>query len=74
MSCFFRKLTHEEIFELALIDVMWEVANKKLMAVWVADNSPAVHVTRFSISSATCRAELNAGRKKDQTKLNAYNM
>lgn len=46
-------ICHEEVFELALIDVMWEVADKKLMAVWVSDNPPAVHVTRFSVSPAT---------------------
>lgn len=66
-----RKHTHEEIFELALIDVMWEVADKKLMAVWVADNPPAVHVTRFSIASATCRSERNSRKKniRSQVKL-----
>lgn len=51
------KHTHEELFELALIDVMWEVANKELVAVWVPDNPPAVHVTGFRISPATCGPE-----------------
>lgn len=55
--CFSRKHTHEELLELALIDVMWEVADKKLVAVWIAGISPAVHVTRFRISPATCMSE-----------------
>lgn len=64
--CFSRKHTHEEIFELALINVMWEVANKKLVAVWVTDNPPAVHVTGFSLSPATCRTKQQAPENPDQ--------
>lgn len=52
-----RKPTQEELFELALVNVMWEVANKKLVTVWVPDNPPAINVTRFRISPATCRSE-----------------
>lgn len=70
MSCFLRKHTHEEIFELALINVMWEVANKELMAVRVPDNPPAVHVTRFSISPATCRSEQD--RKKTSAHMHQH--
>lgn len=55
MPGFLGKHTHEELFEFALIDVMWEVANKKLVAVWVPDYTPAVHFTRLSIPPATCR-------------------
>lgn len=51
------KHTHEELFKLILINVMWEVANEKLVAVRVADNSPVVHVPRISLSSATCRTD-----------------
>lgn len=34
---------------------MWEVPNEKLVAVWVADNSPVVYVSRFSLSPTTCK-------------------
>lgn len=42
-----KKHTHKELFELVLIDVMWEVANKKLVAVRIPNDPPAVHVTRL---------------------------
>lgn len=51
------KHTHEELFELALVNVVWEVTNKQLVAVWVPDDPPAVHVSRLSISPASCRSE-----------------
>lgn len=49
------KRTHEEIFKLVLINVVWQVPNEKLVAVWVADNPPVVYVSRFSLSPTTCR-------------------
>lgn len=52
------KRTHEEIFELIFINVMREVANKKLLAVWVADNSPVVHISRVCLPPSTCRTGL----------------
>lgn len=46
-------IRHEELFQLALVDVMWEVADEKLLAVWVPDDPPAVHFPRFNLSPAT---------------------
>lgn len=63
---FLKKHTHEELFELALINVMWEVTNKKLVAVRVTDKPPVVHVTRFSLSPATCRTEQQAPENSAQ--------
>lgn len=48
--------THEELFELVLVDVMWEVAHKQLVAVRVPYNSPGVQITRFWIST-TCTCQ-----------------
>lgn len=42
---------HEELLELSLIDVMWEVADKKLVAVGVPHDPSAVRVTGFEVSS-----------------------
>lgn len=70
---FFRKRTHEELFELAFVNVMREVANKKLVAVWVPDNSPAVHVTRFGISPATCRSKQQAEKHIKSAHINYLN-
>lgn len=47
------KLTHEEIFELAFINVMWKVADEELVAVRVTDDPPALHVARLVLTSAT---------------------
>ncbi len=60
---FKRKHTHEEIFEFAFINVVWEVADKKLVAIGIPDVPPAVHVTSFSISPASCRSEKQAHQK-----------
>ena len=38
------KRTHEELLELALVDVVGKVAHKQLMAVWEADHPSGVHL------------------------------
>lgn len=50
-----RKLTHEEVFELAFINVVWKVADKELVGVRVTDDPPALHVVGLRLTSATCR-------------------
>lgn len=52
---------------------MGEVANEKLVAVRVADNSPVVHVPRFSLSPTTCRTEIQpkkSAHTKQASKIN----
>lgn len=52
---------------------MWEVANKKLVAVRVADNSPVVHVPRFSLSPTACWTEIQPKKSahvKQASKIN----
>lgn len=51
-----RVLTHEEVLELCLVNVMREVAHKELVAVWVPDDPSAVHLTRVRLAP-TCSQE-----------------
>lgn len=54
-SCWlWSRLTHEEVFEFAFVDVMWKVADKELVAVRVADDPPALHIAGLRLASATC--------------------
>lgn len=64
------KLTHEEIFELAFINVMWKVADEELVAVRVTDDPPALHVARLVLTSATYGRQQQLKGSDHQTFLN----
>lgn len=42
-------LTHEEVFELALVDVMWQVPHKQLVGVWVSHRPAYLLLTGLPI-------------------------
>lgn len=55
-------LTHEELLQFALVNVMWQVPNKQLMAVWVTDYSAIVRLILLHIPSPCV-----GGKKKAET-------
>lgn len=69
-SWLWSKLTHEEIFELAFINVMWKVADEELVAVRVTDDPPALHVARLVLTSATYGRQQQLKGSDHQTFLN----
>lgn len=52
--------TFKEGFELLLGDIVWEVANKQLVAVWVADPSPVTALLTAHRHSVTVTTTVRA--------------